>query len=464
MDVDLVVKGKVETCLVVPSWESEKGNEYVVFSEGNYDAPYLRLRLSDDKLTIVEQSKDLSDDELSTKLEELSLGIVEANLSGDDLTASTFTKKSELSRPYDPEKIRVEQKYFSLRQIHDMIKDGDLNLSPDFQRKLVWNRIGRSRLIESILLRIPLPMFYFSQDEEGVFYVVDGLQRLSAINSFMENEYSLRGLEYLDSCEGKFYSKEGQRLDDKYIRRVNSTQISVSIIDPQSPTKVKYDIFRRLNTGGKPLNAQELRNCIASKETRELLKLMVALPSFKEAVGEMSDSRMGAQELALRFILFKNYYDTTRSIEGVEEYSDHMDEDLDACIERLRICSEDKRKEFVSSFDLAMRNAFYLFGKQAFRKVDEKTTEESKRAPFNKALFTSFAVLLSTYNYEDVSKVPSASLLPLLASEIKRDSEYLRYLSYGTNGWKNIVQSFIKANSILQYALVNNGKSEIAQL
>lgn len=464
MDIDLVVKGRVETCLVVPSWESEKGNEYVVFSEGNYDAPYMRLRLVDDRLNVIERSKDLQDDDLNVKLEELALGIVEANLSGDDLTASTFTKKSEYSRPYDPEKIRVEQKYFPLRQIYDMIKDGDLNLSPDFQRKLVWNRIGKSRLIESILLRIPLPMFYFSQDEEGVFYVVDGLQRLSAINGFMENEYALRGLEYLNECEGRYYSKEGQRLDDKYIRRFNSTQISVSIIDPQSPTKVKYDIFRRLNTGGKPLNAQELRNCIASKETRELLKTMVSLPSFTEAVGEMSDARMGAQELALRFILFKNYYDKTGSLEGIEDYSDHMDEDLDGCIEKLRLCSEEKRKEYISSFDLSMKNAFYLFGKQAFRKVDDKTTEDSRRAPFNKALFTSFAVLLSTYSNDDVTKVASGSLLPLLASEMKKDTEYLRYLSYGTNGWKNIVQSFIKANSILQYALVNDGKSTIAQL
>lgn len=178
----------------------------------------------------------------------------------------------------------------------------------------------------------------------------------------------------------------------------------------------------------------------------------------------MSDSRMGAQELALRFILFKNYFDKTKSIEGVEDYSDHMDEDLDACIEKLRLCSEDKRNEYISCFNLAMKNAYHLFGKQAFRKVDEKTTEESIRAPFNKALFTSFAVLLATYNHEDVSKVANGSLLPLLASEIKKDTEYLRYLSYGTNGWKNIVQSFIKANSILQHALVNNGKSEITQL
>lgn len=463
MEIDLNIKGKQETCLVVPSWEFGKEKEYVVFSDGNYDAPYLRLKLENNKLKILSQSNDLQDDNLDEKLDELAVSLVEAVMSGEDLTASTFTKTTELSRPYDPEKIRVEQKYFSLRQIHDMIQDGDLNLSPDFQRNIVWNSIGRSRLIESILLRIPLPMFYFSQDEEGVFYVVDGLQRLSAINSFMNNGYPLRGLEYLTACDGKFYTKESSRLDDKYIRRVNATQISVNIIDAQSPTKVKYDIFRRLNTGGKPLNAQELRNCIASQETRKLLKDLVSLPSFKETVGDFSDARMGAQELALRFILFRSYYEKG-GLEGIEEYSDHMDDDLDACVEKLRLASEEKRNEYIGLFDLAMKNSFHLFGKQAFRKVDEKTKDSSRRAPFNKALFTSFSVLLSSYSEDVILKVEKNCLLPVLASEIKGDSEYFKYLSYGTNGWKNIVQSFIKADSIIKYALATDGNTTIRQL
>ncbi len=467
MEIELNINGKIENCLVVPSWEAGKENEYVVFSEGNYDAPYLRIRIDKGLYEIVNKASNLTEEDLDSKLEELVLDIVEANINDEDLTASTFSKTKDSSfRPYDPEKIRVEQKFFSIRQIYDMIKDKDLDLAPDFQRNLVWNRIGRSRLIESILLRIPLPMFYFSQDEEGVFYVVDGLQRLSAIRGYMDNEYSLRGLEYLNSCEGKFFSKDSSKLDkleDKYIRRINTTQISVNIIDSQSPTKVKYDIFRRLNTGGKPLNAQELRNCIASRETRKLLKDMIALPSFVEAVGEISDTRMGAQELALRFILFKNYYDVG-GLKGIENYSDHMDEELDECIEKLRLCSEEKRNEYISSFDIAMQNAHYLFGEHAFRKVLIRTSEDNRKAPVNKALFTSFSVLLPSYSPSVVHSVKQGMLLSILTEQLLSDIEYLKYISYGTNGWKNIVFSFIKADSILKQALVYDGHSNIEKL
>lgn len=149
---------------------------------------------------------------------------------------------------------------------------GDLNLHPDFQRNLVWDNFRKSRLIESILLRIPLPMFYFSQDDDGVLSVVDGLQRLSAIYEFMENKLVLKDLEYLDNCNNKTYNKEENRIDDKYVRWFNMTQIVVNVIDPQSPPKVKYDIFRRINTGGRPLNAQELRNCLAGNGLRDTLK------------------------------------------------------------------------------------------------------------------------------------------------------------------------------------------------
>ena len=98
--------------------------------------------------------------------------------------------------PYNPKLIRVDTKPFSIKQINEMIEDEDIDLSPDFQRGFVWNDITRkSRLIESLLLRIPIPVFYFAQDGEGKFQVVDGVQRLTVISSFMKNEFRLKNLE-----------------------------------------------------------------------------------------------------------------------------------------------------------------------------------------------------------------------------------------------------------------------------
>ena len=94
--------------------------------------------------------------------------------------------------PFNPEEIKVHAKSFSLRLISDMIDDRDIDLSPDFQRNFVWNSAQKSRLIESILLRIPLPMFYFSEDDEGRITIVDGLQRLTTIKEFMDNKLVLK--------------------------------------------------------------------------------------------------------------------------------------------------------------------------------------------------------------------------------------------------------------------------------
>lgn len=95
----------------------------------------------------------------------------------------------EKYNPYNPKLIRVDTKTFSIDMVNEMINDGEIDLSPDFQRGFVWTDITRkSRLIESLLLRIPVPAFYFAQDEDGMFQVVDGVQRLTVINSFMKNE------------------------------------------------------------------------------------------------------------------------------------------------------------------------------------------------------------------------------------------------------------------------------------
>lgn len=151
--------------------------------------------------------------------------------------------------PYDPDLIRVDPRPYQVSLVNELINDGDVDLAPDFQRHFVWKDLAqRSRLIESMMLRIPLPVFYLAQDEEGKFQVVDGLQRLTVINQFLNNKFRLRKLEYLKDCEGKFFKKEGEKnnLDPKYVRRITQTQLSFNVIDPQTPTRVKFDIFRRI--------------------------------------------------------------------------------------------------------------------------------------------------------------------------------------------------------------------------
>ena len=279
------------------------------------------------------KTKDLSskitDNEelIEYKLEDLFNDIIEKEKSGTDV----FNEgKPPEHNPYDPEEIKVRTDKIPITLIFQMIEKGDIDLNPDFQRHLVWDQIQKSRLIESILLRIPLPMFYFAEDKEGKLSVVDGLQRISAIKDFMDNKFPLRDLQYLENtCGNKFYTTQGKKtgIDAKYYRWFNLTNLSANIIDPSSPYQVKYDIFRRINTGGKPLNNQEIRNCLTGHGLRETLKEMSSMEAFKIATDySIRTKRMEDQEIALRFLMF---YTKVTQEENIDSYNGYMDMSLD---------------------------------------------------------------------------------------------------------------------------------------
>ena len=397
------------------------------------------------RLNIIE-----SEESLKSVLDDLKEQIFSAIQSGaiiefDDKDATSDVK------PYNPDSIRIDTKNFSLRQIFELVSDGDLDLMPEFQRNQVWDKTRKSRLIESILLRIPLPVFYFSEDDEGRYTVVDGLQRLSTICEFMKNKLKLENLEYLDeSCKGKTYNLEpkDKKIEEKFYRRFNAYQIAVNIISSDSPARVKYDIFRRLNTGGMPLNMQEIRNSFASQPLRDLLKKMVALPSFKKATDNLPDARMQAREFALRYILFLKLMNEKGN---VDSYSGIMDDELDDCVERINSMKAFDKDYYVQSFDNAMQNAYHLFGRHCFRKVKGSTCNSTNRLIINKLLFESWSVILSQYETDSVTKKFEAnSFIKILGRELDTDLEYYRYVSYGTNGRANVIYAFNKASEIMR--------------
>ena len=413
---------------------------------------WLKARIENNTFFVTEKNESVSEDDviLSSKLDKIFLEIIEAEQSGTENTEADFAEEHS---PFNPEEIKVHAKSFSLRLISDMIDDDDINLSPDFQRNFVWNSAQKSRLIESILLRIPLPMFYFSEDEVGRITIVDGLQRLTTIKEFMDNKFPLRKLEYLEeSCGGRYYRDEGGKmgLDPKYLRWFNQTQFSVNMIDSSSPPKVKYDIFRRINTGGKPLNNQEIRNCLAGSGLREIVNEMVALPEFKTATdNSIKPTRMDDQELASRFILFHRFIENSGNIDG---YTGYIDSSLDDLTEELSKQRSEELERYIHLFSEAMKNAEYLFGRRfAFRKVRPQDLEPgAHKQLINKALFVSWSVLLSQIRHESVRALnPEKALLGPLAEAIQNDLEFLNYLSYGTNGRNNLIYVFNKVQQLI---------------
>lgn len=317
---------------------------------------------------------------------------------GVESEAGADDELPDIARPWKPEQIRVNTRQFSLRNALDMIDDDSLELAPDFQRGRVWKLVQKSRLIESVLLQIPLPAFYFAEDVDGYMRVVDGLQRLSTIHDFVrggaESGFALKGVEYLQTAV------EGKRFEDlpaPWKRRINNAQIVAHVIDPTTPTDVMYDIFKRINTGGTPLNAQEIRHCMSSDRSREILKEMTATDGFNTATNGMGGHiRMNDREMALRFAAFW--------LLGAQAYA--RDAAMDPFLQRTTSLLDtpdkvpgEKVGELMAAFQKSMENAWLLFGDQAFRKWPWGSTGKN---PINRALFEAWSITLAGYDRHDL--------------------------------------------------------------
>lgn len=449
MNIEFNIENE-ETVFLSPSKKAENGKDFFNLIDSKQKV-WMTLELNGNHFNIIEKSNLITDDSeiIESKLDDLVIEIIQIEQSGTDTFVENVQNNDD---PYNPDDIKVRTDKLAIPTLYQMMESGDIDLNPDFQRSLVWDNFEKSRLIESILLRIPLPMFYFAEDEEGRLTVVDGLQRITTIKDFMDNKFPLKNLQYLqESCGGKYYKSINKKvgIDSKYFRWFNLTSISANFIDPSSPYNVKYDIFRRINTGGRPLNNQEIRNSFTGQGVRDVLKEMVLLPEFASATDRsIKSKRMDDQEIALRFLFFNSL----NTIDGnIEKYNGYMDSSLDWFAEHHKKTNKEDLDKYVKDFSNAMKNAEYLIGKKyAFRKITPVDLGPSSyKQLINKALFVCTSILLAKYDFKKVKELnDSSSLLIPLAEEIRNDKSLFDYLSYGTNGWTNLNYTFNKLSEL----------------
>lgn len=318
----------------------------------------------------------ISDDE---KLDLEQIHGVEDEVRDDDI---------DLTHPFDPSKIRVTTEPRTIDSLVRRIRHDEIDLAPEFQRRArLWKLHKKGQLIESILLRIPLPVFYVAATEDDLWSVVDGLQRLTTIHDFLSNQFKLSGLEYLHQLEDMTFADLPRAMQ----RRIEETSLVLNIIQPGTPDEVMINIFRRLNTGGLPLAGQEIRNALYKGPVREFLADLARSEEFLRATdNRVSDARMDAQECVLRFCAF--FMDDWRAYDRGD-----LDAYLSEAMKKLNALDDEQRVRLSQYFRNAMNVAVRIFGDDAFRK---RYWAADTRKPVSKALFEAWSVNIAALTYE----------------------------------------------------------------
>ena len=298
-----------------------------------------------------------------------------------------------ISRPFDPEKIKVQSTALLVGQMVTRMKHHEIR-TPEFQRMAgIWRTQRKSRLIESLLLRIPIPVFYFSADEDDNWSVVDGLQRTTTIHEYVCGRFPLQGLEYLNKFDGKSY----QELPRAMQRRIDETQLIANVIQPGTPEEVTFNIFSRINTGGMTLTGQEIRHAMNRGPVLRFLKDLAESNEFLFATGSsVNPERMADRECVLRFLSFH--------LKGWRNYqaSDDLDRWLGDAMYLINAMPNRKRRELSSTFNRAMSVVTEVFGEYAFRKAFRG---DDRKRPVNKALFEAWSVGIARCSSEEQDRL-----------------------------------------------------------
>lgn len=305
--------------------------------------------------------------------------------------------------------VKTQNIEYDLETLVKKIEKQVIKLNPDYQRNHRWDDSFSSKLIESLILNIPIPLIYISQDvdvDEEIdddvsrYSVIDGQQRLTAIYNFLKNKYPLTELEVLQELNGSYY----KNLPPFLIRRLEERTIRCLRIDSTVDSQVKYDIFERLNSGSVKLEAQELRNATCRGPFKKLIKELAADENFRVMARLNSDGKrvkkMEDQELVLRFFALA-YND------GYKDYKGGFKSFLTTKMEFFNKLERKNLKEMEQLFISTMANIQKNFGNEPFAKFKYEENSFKRMSAFNAAVFDSVVVPFTKLkngkkpNYED---------------------------------------------------------------
>ena len=320
----------------------------------------------------------------------------------------------------EDKKVYTEKKDFPISTIRDMFEEGDIIPQPDYQRDYVMDDKKASRLIESILMDIPIPTVYLCEESDSTLSIIDGQQRLTSIVRYLKNEYALTGLEELSDFNRKKFSD----LDKVYQRKIKNTSINSVTLKKESQ-ELKYEIFARLNQGSTSLKPQELRNCVYRGSFNDMLEDIAKNNKNLAVLFVSENKRKMYQENILRFFALKNFM----------EYSSSIKKTLNNCMGKYQNADsqtiEESKKKFNSTIDIIKQ----VLGNDAFCAYDRERKQIMNK--FSGSVYDSIVIPFAMFNNHDLM-VHADEIRKAINDMKTNDTEYQDF-TYASTGSKNRV-------------------------
>jgi uncharacterized protein with ParB-like and HNH nuclease domain len=354
-----------------------------------------------------------------------------------ELEEENFIKEDEGERqaleiPPKDRKLVTHPFDYIIRSLSAQIDDGSLVLQDKFQRRRVWDDIKSSRLIESLLLNVPIPVCYFAELDNSIYSVIDGQQRLTAIYRFVKNEFPLKGLRVRPELNRKRFFE----LDSVDQRLLNNRTIRCIVVLKESHQDIRFDVFERLNTGSVKLNTQELRNSMYRGKLNDLLKELSENSSFMQArkVSDI-DKRMQDCELILRFFAF--YF-------KMPEYKGDFAKFLDDYLKSGMKLNDEQLEQHRKLFTRVIEDVLYVFEHNSFRRFTERSDSEGL---VNRAIYD---VIMLSFAYLDSNAIRTNKSAILMAfKNVCQDDIFKDAVTSSTKDKKKIRDRLLRWNHYL---------------
>ena len=317
----------------------------------------------------------------------------------------------------EDKQVFTEKKDFPLSTLREMVDEGDIIPNPEYQRDYVYTDKQASKLVESVLMGIPIPTIYLCEEEDNTYSVIDGQQRITSLVRYLKNEYALNGLQELNDLNGKYYKDLSKDIQKK----LKSSSLSTISLLKQS-TDLKYEIFARLNQGAVKLNPQELRNCIYRGSFNKMLDDIAATNPHLKNLFHDDNNRKSYQERILRFFALRNYQD----------YQSSMLKTMNSYMEQHRNDIEDEIKAAKEKFNSTIDIIKQVLGKDAFMAFDRSKNKILEK--FSGSIYDSIIIPFSFFDKH--SLIANADKIREAIEKVKQTDETYREDTYAATGSK----------------------------